>query len=129
MSNLIRLAHVNGIFMFIWQKLKAIDELKEQQTAGKVMQKNQVIQQSSSAWLKVIYYYYYHINIIIVSLFLTAWEDAERASAVKRAWRPWIRIVNSLYQLSHCSSVSKPCLLSWICIKMIFFHELLTINK
>ncbi len=29
--------------MFIWQKLKAIDELKEQQAAGKVMQKNQVI--------------------------------------------------------------------------------------
>lgn len=43
MSNLIRLAHVNGIFMFLWQKLKAIDELKEQQAAGKVMQKNQVL--------------------------------------------------------------------------------------
>lgn len=43
MPNVMHLAFVNGIFMFIWQKLKAIDELKEQQAAGKVMQKNQVI--------------------------------------------------------------------------------------
>lgn len=38
-----RPAFVNEISMFIWQKLKAIDELKEQQAVGKVMQKNQVI--------------------------------------------------------------------------------------
>uniref|UniRef100_A0A673GC16 Eukaryotic translation initiation factor 2A n=1 Tax=Sinocyclocheilus rhinocerous TaxID=307959 RepID=A0A673GC16_9TELE len=49
MPNVMHLACVNGIFMFIWQKLKAIDELKEQQAAGKVMQKNQVIKQCSSA--------------------------------------------------------------------------------